>query len=203
MLRQHKPSISAIKIMKSHPFAKFNQLHGPPCHCQNVPEEVITRYQALLPAPLITHWVEIGVCGYANGLLWLVNPLSVDDLLNVWLEPSWESAVAFARTAFGDIILWHQGRAYYLDVLNGRISALTRNLQILFDYTLLKDSYLAQVIGRERYQKALPRLGPVLHDECYAFVPALALGGSGAASTLQKVKLREHLYLLAQLAGCI
>jgi len=90
--------------MKSNPFAKFNQIHGPPCHCQNVPEGVITRYQALLPARLITHWVEIGVCGYATGLFWLVNPLSVDDMLQNWLDSSWHSAVAFARTAFGGLV---------------------------------------------------------------------------------------------------
>jgi integrase/recombinase XerD len=52
--------------------------------------------------------------------------------------------------------------------------------------------------AKDRYA-ALPILGPPQRDECYGFHPAIALGGPGAADTWKRVKLREHLALLAQL----
>ncbi|WP_442787264.1 T6SS immunity protein Tdi1 domain-containing protein [Flavobacterium suncheonense] len=36
-------------------------------------------------------------------------------------------------------------------------------------------------------------------DECYTFVPALALGGDEKITNLQKVKIKENLEILAQL----
>ena len=59
--------------------------------------------------------------------------------------------------------------------------------------------YLDEVVWRETFTEALPVLRPPARDECYGFFPALPLGGPGTADTLQRVKLREHLALLAQL----
>lgn len=88
---------------------------------------------------------------------------------------------------------------YYLDVLYGRITERTKNVEVLFEYTLSKDSYLDDVVGRKLFNEVLPKLGSLKSDECYAFVPALALGGSYDVKSLQKVKLREHLAMLRQL----
>jgi hypothetical protein len=58
---------------------------------------------------------------------------------------------------------------------------------------------LDDVLDQKLFQKARKKLGPIEYDECYGFEPAIALGGPGTLSTLRRVKLREHLSLLAQL----
>ncbi|MGC9357936.1 MAG: T6SS immunity protein Tdi1 domain-containing protein, partial [Anaerolineae bacterium] len=131
-------------------------------------------------------------------LLWLVDPEQLADPLEEWLGH--RKALAFLRTAFGDMLIWHEDHARYLSVVYGRLHRpLTGRLDILFEVTLCDDRYVDIAIDRLTYRKALPRLGAPARDEVYAYVPALALGGSEDASALQKVKLREHLSFLAQL----
>jgi hypothetical protein len=181
-------------------WTKFKAVHSVQLQCRSVPKEVLDLYRGQLPEPLIEFWVEEGWCGYSDGLFWLVNPLDFDDILKDWLGAHFETAIALARTAFGDVLFWFDEKVYYLDVLYGRVTlTVPKHIEILFEYVLCKDSYLDDVIGRKVFQEALPNLGIPAYDECYAFVPALALGGSYAAENLKKVKLREHLAILRQL----
>jgi hypothetical protein len=48
--------------------------------------------------------------------------------------------------------------------------------------------------------KALKKLGPLNFDEIYAFEPALSIGELPKIENLVKVKMIEHLGMLAQLA---
>jgi len=139
----------------------------------------------------------VGWCAFGGGLLWLVDPEQLADPLEEWLGH--REALAFMRTAFGDMFLWHEARVQYLDILYGRLfPPLTGRVDIFFEVTLCDDSYWNNALYRPTYRKALQRLGLPACDELYAYVPALALGGSTDAAALQKVKLREHLSFLAQ-----
>ncbi|WP_324604070.1 T6SS immunity protein Tdi1 domain-containing protein [Paenilisteria weihenstephanensis] len=53
------------------------------------------------------------------------------------------------------------------------------------------------------YQEAVKKLGTPAYDECFGYVPLLALGGSEKMENLQKVKLKEHILLISALAGPI
>ncbi|MGC4936271.1 T6SS immunity protein Tdi1 domain-containing protein, partial [Gordonia sp. DT30] len=46
------------------------------------------------------------------------------------------------------------------------------------------------------FEQALAAYGPVGPDECYGFVPSILLGGPAEVSHIQKVKVREHLFVL-------
>ena len=50
------------------------------------------------------------------------------------------------------------------------------------------------------FKKALKKLGPLNSDEIYAFEPALSIGRLPKIENLVKVKMIEHLAMLAQLA---
>jgi hypothetical protein len=50
------------------------------------------------------------------------------------------------------------------------------------------------------FEPAKKKLGLLTQDEMYAFVPALAFGGSRDLANLEKVKAVEHLILLSQIA---
>ena len=181
-------------------FPEFKKKHGPAIKCRPATAESIRVYKATLPAALINEWREDGWCGFAEGLIWIVNPSELTDVLADWLEPG-DTAVAIARTAFGDLILWNQDGACYLDVIHARIFSLTDDPEILFDYILCRDDYLNKVIDQKLYRKALQKLGVPNYDECYAFEPAIALGGPGTVATLAKRKLREYLAILAQIGS--
>jgi hypothetical protein len=182
--------------MSSFPY--FSKVQGPAIKCRQVTEASIRQYKDKLPAALIEFWQENGWCGYGDGLLWVTNPADFDDVLDEWPEAP-DNAIVFARTAFGDLFLWNDDSAYRLDVLYHKVNDLTDDIDIFFNYIFCSDDYLDKGLARKLYRKALKRLGQPDYDECYAFEPALALGGPGTVDTLRKVKLREHLSLLAQL----
>jgi hypothetical protein len=163
-----------------------------------VPDEVIDRYAARLPAPLIGHWRDAGWCGYAGGLIWVVNPLGFEDVLVEWGDLFAGDALVFARTAFGNLFVWQDGKVHFASIHYGWKKSLTDNVEIFFEVLLCDDRYVAEGLDGRLYWKALPRLGRPAADECYAFVPALVMGGPGTAETLHRVKLREHLGFLAQ-----
>lgn len=52
----------------------------------------------------------------------------------------------------------------------------------------------------DMFEPIKKRLGIVKHDEMYAFVPALPLGGTARLDHVEKVKAQEHLIFLSQIA---
>lgn len=182
-------------------FENFKRIHGPGFSCKKIVKEKLLYYKDKLPKSLIELWENEGWCGYAKGFIWVVDPADYVDILNKWLKTSSKPFFAFARTAFGDIFLWDGNEAYYLNVHHDKIKRITDEIEIVFNSVLCDSVVLEKLLLQGLYQEALPRLGQPNPDECYAFVPALVLGGPGTADSLQKVKLREHLGILAQLMG--
>lgn len=181
------------------PFEQFHLLHDPPIKCRVASQEIVEKYKGILPEQLIAEWQEEGWCGFAQGLLWLVNPDDLQEPLAEWLEANSSGAHAFVRTAFGDVIFWTDHGIFFLDVNHETVFEMTQNIEIVFHFSLCDEDYLDNAIGRKLFREALRRLGPLEADECYGFVPAIPLGGPGTVETLQKVKLREYLSILAQI----
>ena len=181
-------------------FQDFEQQYGPATECQTPGEDAYQAFQAALPEQLIAQWREAGWCSYGNGLLWLTDPRQFDGILEDWgIEMTEPKPLVFLRTAFGHLYFWQNGAVHSLDVHGGSVSEVTKRIHRIF--TLLCDKEVAEKMVRASlYQEAVKRLGPPTRDECYAFEPALALGGPGTADTLRRVAIREHLGILAQLA---
>ncbi len=179
-------------------FPEFEKTYGPPRDCERLAEDAIRAYQGELPSQLLDHWRETGWCSYGDGLLWFTNPKDFEGVVEDWLAFESGRALVFLRTAFAHLYLWHEGYAYSLDVQRGEISQVTDNIEVLF--LLLCDKDIQEKILRlGLYREVKERLGAPGRDECDAFVPALALGGPGTAESVQRVKLREHLGMLAQI----
>jgi hypothetical protein len=179
-------------------FEDFQTTYSPAKDCEKPTEDDVERYEQILPTALLDHWREVGWCAYGDGLLWLTNPQEFADLIDEWVDFESDKAVVFLRTAFAHLYLWHDGNAYSLDVQRGGLSQVTDDIELLF--TLLTDDDIREKILRvSLFEEVKERLGPPGRDECYAFVPALALGGPGTPETVQKVKMREQLGILAQL----
>lgn len=181
------------------PFKDFNETLGPAIKCEGIPKSVVEQYSNILPPMLIEHWTESGWCAYAEGLLWVVNPNDFKHIPEDWLDSSSQEAVVFARTAFADLFIWVHNKVYFLSVHHGWTKELTDDIEILFEVTFCREKYIKKGLLGEIFQRVLPRIGVPEADECLAFVPALALGGSETANNVQKVKIHEHLAMLAQL----
>ena len=180
-------------------FEKFLAVQGPALKCRPASADVIQKYTGILPGALIEHWREMGWCGYGQGLLWVLNPDDLRDPIAEWLGPASERSHAIVRTGLGDVIFWSDKGASYLDVNDNVIFEMGDDIEGIFRFSLCDDDYLENAVSRKVFRQGLRRLGVLEPDECYAFTPALVLGGPGTAETLERVKVREHLSILAQL----
>ena len=178
-------------------FSLFTAKHGSGKDCRKPTGTSIRNYESRLPTGIIDLWKESGWCGYSGGLFWLTDPEELTDILELWLGTE-NQMIAFGRTAFADLFLWDGTEVQYLDVHYGQRAPLAGEL-VFFEKSLISNNFLNKVAGRGLYRKAQSRLGKLAYDECYAFEPALALGGPGTPESLAKVKLREHLAFLAQI----
>ena len=161
-------------------------------------EEAISAYRDRLPPELLQLWSDAGWCSYGNGLLWVVDPAQLSDVLEDWIGPAAGEALVFLRTSFAHLYFWQDGSVYSLDVHHGGLSQVTSDIALMF--TLLCDPEIQRKILRvPLHEKAVAKMDRPGREECFAFEPALALGGSGAVETVRRVKLREQLAILAQL----
>ena len=51
------------------------------------------------------------------------------------------------------------------------------------------------------YRQAVLKHDPLSYNQCFGFVPLLALGGFKDVEHTDKVKVLEHIYLMYQLTG--
>jgi hypothetical protein len=179
-------------------FTDFIKTHGPAAKCRPATESSIVTYREKLPEPLIAQWEDSGWCAYGGGLIWLADPDQLKATVMEWLGAE-SNAIPFARSAFGHIFLWDQECAHMLDPQYGTIGKFVNKIEVVFNYVLRSKQYLDDVLDIKLFRKASKKLGQLEYDECYGFEPAIALGGPGTLDTLRKVKLLEHLSILAQL----
>ena len=117
-----------------------------------------------------------------------------------------------ARSAFGELFLWGTKSGQSLDVKSlwgmmfprdnservaqGKSDRLIRSFVIAQNKKELDQT---DYLEKPFFDRALKTLGPLAPDEMYGFEPTLAVGGKADLKNLRKVKVVEHLVMLAQL----
>jgi hypothetical protein len=205
--------------MRDEDFDHFIGKFGEPTHQTTVPAESIERWSGRLPDQLLTYWQQEGWCGYANGLLWTVDPDDYEDLIDEWLEDTplegLDSFHVIARTAFGKLYACGEkvGPVVSISCLLHGIFAQANELHPrtaddldfkirgFFAGSTRRYSDLSDDTGSPLFERALKKLGALAPDEMYALEPALAAGGRIALENLARVKLDPHLTILRQLAA--
>lgn len=71
-------------------------------------------------------------------------------------------------------------------------------LRFLSDQSFTDDYFELQL-----YTEAIEKYGLLDYDQCFGFVPLLALGGFKDVDHLDKVKMYEHILLITTLVGKI
>ncbi len=196
-------------------FEYFLEKFGSVICRQVVPELALEKYKGVLPDQLLHYWREIGWCGLANGLFWLVDP-------NEWHVPM-ETMLAdasllerdiyhvIARNAFGDLWLWGQktGGSLRIKASDGMVfpqmpasdfgtRGINFELQLFFAVKSPGDVDLIADDEKPLFQRAYEKLGPLEAHQVYGFVPLPALGGATELNYLQKLEAATYMDLVAQ-----
>jgi hypothetical protein len=167
---------------------------------------LLARYHDLLPSEVLAVWEEYGFGTFCEGYLKIVNPDDYADLLadtyQLTSTTSTTGAIVLFATGMGDLLIWEDG---YLSLVNyryGLTKILSEGTDFFFN-DLATEDFLAEDLHWEPYPAARERLGEPAFDECFGYVPLLVLGGPETVDQLEKVKLREHIYLIGQVAGVL
>lgn len=172
-------------------------------HLAHKPEnDLIIKYEQLLPVKLIQLWQEHGFGSIADGYLKIVNPADFEELLKEVYSPVFKNPIVMFATGMADLIVWENN---YTVLLNCRYG-LSKVIESGFNY-FLEDIDDKEFIDDElkggNYFKAQNKLGEIAFDECYGYVPLLGSGGAEKAENLVKVKIKEHISIIAQMLGKI
>lgn len=176
-----------------------NMINNFVCY-EEVKEDCIERYTGKVPEELIDIWKQFGLGSFMDGYLKVINP---DDFVEI-LKASYfraDISIPVLATAFGDIITWEKNEFVgMVQYRYGKNEIMISDFD-LFLFLLKDEGFIKEYFQIEMYKKAVCELGELAYDECYGYVPLLALGGTESVSNLKKVKLREHIALITELVG--
>lgn len=165
-----------------------------------ISEETIARYAEHVPGGVVEQWRSQGAGIVGDGFFRVVDPeRAATRLEGVIALP--EASTVLLTTALGDLIVHVNGlylvvksRFGAIDLIEGRSFA---DLVALIEDPRQRDvAWEWQPYPAARERDGVPEL-----EQCFAFVPLLALGGPNTADNLQLGGLYEHLAVIAQVAG--
>ncbi|MCM1006334.1 MAG: DUF1851 domain-containing protein [Ruminococcus flavefaciens] len=168
----------------------------------SVDNMIIDRYTQKIPKSLIEIWMKCGLGSFLGGYVRIINP---DDYIDL-LKSSYfrgDVAIPIMVTAFGDIITWEKNK--YVGIVEyryGKSDIMISDFD-LFLILLNDGSFTDKFFQLNKYQEALKRYGKLSMDECFGYVPILALGGKENVDNIKKVRTKEHIALITDLAGLI
>lgn len=176
-------------------FAEFDA-HAP------ISNETIAAFEATAPDGAAEMWRTWGAGGIGDdGFVRVVDPQRAADMLE-GVIPLPDGAITMFVTGMADVIAWAQGAFIFYKLRGGTIHVIPENVTLEGLTRLLQDgSTLDALFERAPYREAAGRDGIPAHEDCYGYVPLLALGGSPASSNLQIMGAYEHMAIIMQLAG--
>lgn len=168
----------------------------------DVDERIIREYERKLPSEVINLWCKFGFGTFYNGYLKVINP---NDYTNL-LEKSYfqgEVSIPIFATAFGDLITWEKNQ--FLGIVKyryGENDVISDGFEFFFD-DLIEGELDEEFLSISKYNEAIEKYGNLEYNECFGYVPLLAIGGKESVNNIKKVKIREHIALITELAGGI
>jgi hypothetical protein len=109
-------------------------------------------------------------------------------------------------TAFGDIFVWvydtclNESYVAYINIRKGTWKIGASNVKILFNVRILSNTCI-KMFDLEMFPALVSKLGRLEEDECYGYVPALALGGDNDIDKVERVKFVPYIDLICQSLG--
>lgn len=145
----------------------------------------IEQYKGRLPEELFDFWREFGLGTFYNGYLKAIDPNEYIELVQQSYFDG-EVTIPIFATAFGDIITWEDNK--YIGILKYRYQdsdIISTGFEDFFEEVeggVLDDDYFTI----KKYNAAVKKYGGLEYDECFGYVPLLALGGKESVKNLKK-----------------
>jgi hypothetical protein len=206
-------------MSEQNPFAAFLAAFPPDGPLHPVRGKLSAARQQHVHPLLIRFWSEVGYGSFGDGYLHFFDPQEYDDVFAGWLmhDTPDPTRVPFARTAFGDIFYWRDlrskaaskglpttwdqaGDIYLLSVHHRRGLMVSTTPKDFFAGALERIVRTEPTVYHGLYQEARKRRKRPGAEECYYFVPALALGGRATLDQLDQGDCLVHLEILLQMA---
>ena len=166
-----------------------------------IPEEVIERFAPLVTPDIVALWRENGTGWLEGGFFRLVDPAHAAQRLED-AYPLPEGAVVVFTTALADLVVWARGMFYLMKWRWGVLEGIPHEGSLEQVLAWMRDpELLDRWFQWEPYPAAARHDGVPGLDDCFGFVPILALGGPNEADHLQIMDLWVHIALIHQLAG--
>ena len=175
---------------------------GPLQHKKNIGQASLDQLGKLMPEELVSLLAE-GEGSYMDGYLWIVDPAGYQETLREIYTPVEEPCTCFARDAFAGLFVWEDSGIVYINVRHGHAKVVGRKVSVFFNKIITDWEYISGQLQLENFRPAKALLGELAADECYGYVPLPGLGGAEKVENLQKVKVKEHLSIIAQALGKI
>jgi hypothetical protein len=206
-------------MTQQNPFAAFLAAFPPDRPLQPVRGKPNAAREQHLHPLLLRFWSEVGYGSFGDGYLHFFDPREYDDVFAGWLvrdRPD-PTRVPFARTAFGDIFYWRDlrskaaekglstgwdqaGDIYVLSVHHRKGLIVSITPMDFFNGALQRIVLEEPTLYHRLYEQARKRRPRLGGEECYFFVPALALGGPATLEHVDQGDCLVHLEILRQLA---
>ena len=151
---------------------------------------------------------------HAGGLLQFAQPGTHAAELGPWLMGRTDGRTSIGRTAFGELLVFRDLRNHAaslgmedaesacdvaaIDIHFKRMKVLATSVEEFVE-SLDDPEWQKAFLRQPLYTAAKARLGDWDQHECFAFVPALALGGSEQAASVERMDWRVHQSLLLQI----
>lgn len=165
-----------------------------------LPAEFIEIFKPLLPEEMIYVWEKYGLGSFFGGYFRVIDPRAFAGLVEEAFFAG-EECVPLMVTALGDVLVWDQ-EACCLELIFCRYG-IYKVVDNDFFRLLGDGSFVERELELVNYKEAVELYGVPDFDECFGYVPLLALGGSESPERLKRCKVREHIYLISQMAGMI
>jgi hypothetical protein len=185
----------------------FYEFNGKGVKYQDISKDVIDKYGKILPEFLIDIWKKDGLSYFNDGFIWFVDPDEYSGILSFFIPES-KNLHVIMRTAFGGLFFMKEFENehpelvrkynYFCPIYRKGIKMSTL-LEDTLNGWLTTEELLAPYMFSNLYSRARKRLPIPLYDECYGFVPAIAMGGDTEPDNIQIIKQKEHLSFLAQI----
>jgi hypothetical protein len=138
-----------------------------------------------------------------NGYLKIVNPDGYQEILNEGYDNT-NNEIVFAVTGFGDFLVWTGDAVRIILFRFGQEKIInSNNIVRFFDRRLCDETFLQIELFNNNFVSAKNKYGDLAFDECFGYVPLLGMGGKEKIENIQKVKIIEHICIIAEMMGKI
>lgn len=164
--------------------------------------ETKARISKVFPAELSEILCRYGCGSFLQGYLRLIHPFEYQEVIKDTYFDA-EHSIPFMLTAFGDIVVYKEDGYIGMIQYQKHDSAIIGKKTSLFIRLLEEASFRKKYFDIGLYQEAVQKFGELKEEECFGFVPLLALGGKENVEHLQKVNVKVQIELITKFIGKI